>query len=72
MNDGEAEVPLQGGRVTPAVVRVGNTVRRPPRMNAEFVHVLLNHLAAVGFDGTPRFLGTDEQGRDVLSYIEGG
>ena len=66
----DAEVPLAGGRVT-AVVRVGNTVRRPPRVNAEFVHALLDHLATGGFDGAPRFLGTDQQGRDVLSYLEG-
>jgi Ser/Thr protein kinase RdoA (MazF antagonist) len=66
----EAEVPLTGGRAT-SVVRVGDTVRRPPRLNAEFVHALLDHLAEAGFDGAPRFLGTDEQGRDVLSYIEG-
>jgi aminoglycoside phosphotransferase (APT) family kinase protein len=25
----------------------------------------------VGFDGTPRFLGLDEQGREILSYIHG-
>jgi Ser/Thr protein kinase RdoA (MazF antagonist) len=67
----DAEIPLQGGRITPAVVRVGQTVRRPPRLTAEFVHVLLEHLAAVGFDGAPRFLGTDDKGRDILSYIEG-
>jgi len=67
----DAEIPLQGGRITPGVVRVGQTVRRPPRLTAEFVHVLLEHLAAVGFDGAPRFLGTDEKGRDILSYIEG-
>jgi aminoglycoside phosphotransferase (APT) family kinase protein len=66
----DAEVPLAEERVT-SVVRVGNTVRRPPRMNGEFVHALLDHLAAVDFDGAPRFLGTDEQGRDILSYLEG-
>jgi Ser/Thr protein kinase RdoA (MazF antagonist) len=66
----EAEVPLAGGRVT-RVVRVGNTVRRPPRLNAEFIHALLDHLAAIGFDGAPRFLGSDEQGRDILSWLEG-
>ncbi len=65
------ELPLLGGRVTADVVRIGNTVRRPPRMNAEFVHALLDHLAAAGFEGAPRFLGTDERGRDILSYIEG-
>ena len=67
----DAEIPLQGGRITPGVVRVGQTVRRPPRLTAEFVHALLEHLAAVGFDGAPHFLGTDEKGRDILSYIEG-
>jgi Ser/Thr protein kinase RdoA (MazF antagonist) len=66
----ETEVPLAEGRVT-SVVRVGNTVRRPPRLNAEFIHALLDHLAAVGFDGAPRFWGTDDQGRDILSYVEG-
>jgi Ser/Thr protein kinase RdoA (MazF antagonist) len=66
----ETEVPLAGGRVS-SVVRVGDTVRRPPRLNAEFVHALLAHLAAADFDGAPRFLGSDEQGRDVLSYLEG-
>jgi Ser/Thr protein kinase RdoA (MazF antagonist) len=66
-----SEVPLLGGRVTAGIVRIGDTVRRPPRMNAEFVHALLAHLAAAGFEGAPRFLGTDELGRDVLSYIDG-
>src|SRR6516162_4194015 len=42
----DAEIPLQGGRTTPAVLRMGQTVRRPPRLMAEFVHVLLEHLAA--------------------------
>jgi len=29
------------------------------------------HLQRVGFTEAPRFLGTDEQGRECLSYIEG-
>jgi hypothetical protein len=35
------------------------------------VHALLDHLEAFGFDGAPRHLGTDDQGRSVLSFIEG-
>jgi hypothetical protein len=35
------------------------------------VHALLRHLAAAGFDGAPRVLGIDAQGREVLSYLEG-
>ncbi len=66
-----SETLLVGGRTTPGVVRIGNTVRRPPALNAEFVHFLLRHLECTGFDGAPRSLGRDEDGRDVLGWIEG-
>jgi hypothetical protein len=65
------EIPLAGGRITPGVVRVGDTVRRPTNPNSPFVHKLLLHLEAVGFYAAPRFLGIDEQGREILSYREG-
>ncbi len=32
---------------------------------------LLRHLETVGFDGSPRALGFDADGREVLSYIDG-
>jgi aminoglycoside phosphotransferase (APT) family kinase protein len=32
---------------------------------------LLRHLEHAGFDGAPRWLGTDELGREILSYVEG-
>lgn len=35
------------------------------------MHAFLNHLERVGFDGAPRYLGVDENGRAVLTYIEG-
>jgi hypothetical protein len=36
------------------------------------VHALLRYLEASGFDGAhPRVLGTDEQGREILTYIPG-
>lgn len=64
------EQPLTGGMdAARGVVRVGDTVRRPSM--AAPVRALLRHLEAVGFDGAPRHLGTDEQGRDVLSWVEG-
>jgi aminoglycoside phosphotransferase (APT) family kinase protein len=66
-----AEVPLTGGRLTSGVVRVGDTVRRPTGPHAPFVHRLLRHLEAVGFDGAPRLLGVDEHGREVLSFLPG-
>lgn len=67
----EAEIPLTGGWVTTGVVRVGETVRRPPTPRADFVQRLLLHLEAAGLSAAPRFLGLDEQGRQVLSFLEG-
>ena len=66
-----AEIPLLGGRLTPGIVRVGNTVRRPPKGNATFVRDLLLFLEEQGFPFAPRFFGRDEQGRDTLSYLQG-
>ena len=48
MIEGQDEVPLRGGRVTAGVVRVGETVRRPPTANSDFVKRLLRHLADQG------------------------
>jgi aminoglycoside phosphotransferase (APT) family kinase protein len=64
------EQQLAGGFVN-AVVRVGDTVRRPPSPNAGFVHDLLDHLERHGWAGAPRYLGTDADGREVLSFLEG-
>jgi hypothetical protein len=61
---------LEGGDVN-TVVRIGDTVRRPTGAWSPAVHALLAHFEAVGFDGAPRFLGIDEQGREILSYVEG-
>jgi aminoglycoside phosphotransferase (APT) family kinase protein len=69
--DEPTELALEGGRQTDGVVRVGDTVRRPLHARSEYVHAVLEHLASVGFDGAPRLLGVDEQGREVLGYIPG-
>jgi len=75
MSDGgtrsDEEVPLTGGISTPGVVRVGDTVRRPQKADAEYTQRLLLHLERCGFAGAPRFLGVDERGRTILSFIEG-
>lgn len=65
------EVPLPGGSVAASVVRVGDTVRRSTERWSPAVHLVLQHLEAVGFEGAPRFLGIDDQGRETLSWIEG-
>lgn len=68
----EEEIPLAGGMGSGgAVVRVGDTVRRPWRAHSPAVHALLAHLAAQGFDGAPRFLGADDRGREILTYLDG-
>ena len=52
-------------------MRVGNTVRRPRGAGHEVVEALLTHLEQVEFDGSPRFLGIDQQGRQILEYLDG-
>ncbi len=52
-------------------MRVGDTVRRAAGASRAAVRELLVHLESVGFDGAPRHLGTDDQGREVLSWIDG-
>lgn len=69
--DPRHEILLSGGRITDGVVRVGNTVRRPRKAASPIVSSLLNHLDGKGLNGVPRYLGTDEQGRDILTYIPG-
>ncbi|MBA3841478.1 MAG: phosphotransferase [Actinobacteria bacterium] len=71
-HDEEAiEIPLLGGWVTSGVVRIGDTVRRPLSPRSVFVHQFLRELEALGFYGAPRFLGIDELGREVLSFVPG-
>jgi hypothetical protein len=60
---------LTGGHLNP-VVRVGDTVRRTPGPWTPAVHLLLEHLERSGFDGAPRVLGFDDQGREVLSFLD--
>jgi len=68
---GDEEVQLVGGRQSSGIVRVGDTVCRPPHRNSDFVRALLRHFEIVGFDGAPRLLGIDDMGREILTYIEG-
>jgi len=66
------ETPLLGGTSNRGLVfKVDDTVHRPQAPGARAVHALLDHLERVGFDGAPRFLGLDDQGREVLSYLPG-
>lgn len=53
------------------IVRIGNTVHRPANWWTPAVHDLLNYLESVGFPYSPRVLGYDKEGREVLTYIGG-
>ena len=58
-----------GGNLNDAV-RVGDTVRRRAGPWTPAVHALLRFLEAEGFPA-PRARGMDEQGREILEFIEG-
>lgn len=53
------------------VYRHGGTVRRETGPWTPAVHELLKHLESVGFDGSPRVLGVDQDGFEVLTFIDG-
>jgi hypothetical protein len=64
------EVQLPGGNAGGAVL-VDGTVRRTAGPWTPTVHALLRFLEAAGFDGAPRALGIDAQGREILSFLPG-
>jgi hypothetical protein len=65
----EIEIRLAGN--TSSVWRRGATIRRSTGPWTPAVHGLLRQLEAVGFQGAPRVLGLDEQGREILSFLAG-
>ncbi|MDQ0754630.1 phosphotransferase [Arthrobacter sp. B3I4] len=71
--DGEAsDVELMpAGDVTEGVVRIGGTIRRPHQRQSRAVAEYLDWLEDAGFEGSPRFLGRDDEGRDVLTFVPG-
>lgn len=69
MNTNE-EQKLSGGQNT-EVVRVGDTVRRHIGPNANYVHGVLTLLQEKDYKHSPRYLGVDDKGREILSFIDG-
>ncbi|MDT2046776.1 MULTISPECIES: phosphotransferase [Priestia] len=69
-NQYENEEMLTGGNVS-NVYRSGDTVRRDLKPDSVKIHKLLKHLEKKDFRYTPKFLGIDEKGREILSFIEG-
>lgn len=60
-----------GGGNRSTVVRVGDTVRRSTGPHSLAVHDLLIRLEDAGYPYSPRFLGVDGSGREVLSFLPG-
>jgi hypothetical protein len=65
------EEPLSGGRNASEVVRIGDTVRRARDQGSAFAAQVLGYLESAGYPHAPRYLGVDEHGRDILTYIPG-
>jgi hypothetical protein len=61
---------LPGGYTTGAVL-IGDVIHKPAEPWTATVHALLRHLEDAGFDGAPRALGFDDQGREMLTYLPG-
>jgi Phosphotransferase enzyme family len=66
-----AESVLSGGNVNARVVRISDTVRRQLTAHSPTIHQLLLHLKAKGFQESPRFLGIDDQNREVTTFLTG-
>ncbi|MCB5280392.1 MULTISPECIES: phosphotransferase [unclassified Arthrobacter] len=62
---------MPAGDVTDGVVRVGGTIRRPHQPQSLAVAAYLDWLEDAEFDASPRFLGRDAAGRDVLTFVPG-
>ena len=61
---------LEGGREN-QILRSGKTVHRPSGHWTPAVHALLKHIHAQGFHGAPLPLEFDENGREIVTFLEG-
>ena len=66
----DGEQLLEGGNVAAAVVRIGNTVRKPWTESTPHVFELMTAVRKAGVD-VPAVLGRDEQGRQITEFIPG-
>ncbi|MDE0579048.1 MAG: phosphotransferase [bacterium] len=70
MGSGSGEGEMIAGKVT-EFVRVGDEVLRPASANSKSMWQLLTHLEECGFQGAPRVVGTETDGAERLTWIEG-
>jgi thiamine kinase-like enzyme len=64
------EEKLEGGNIS-SVAKIGKTVRRNQNKYSNSIHELLKYLEKSNYHFSPRYLGTDEKNREILTYIEG-
>ena len=69
--EGKNKQPLNGGRVTKGLFLLHGAVHRPKRPNSAFVAGALAYAHANGLDFVPEYLGEDEDGNDMFSFIPG-
>lgn len=62
---------LTGGLVSEGVVRIGATVRRPVSAQTPTIHRLLRHVRDQGVTWAPAVHGIDDEGREILDFLEG-
>lgn len=67
--ESDPELEVVAGRVT-EFVRVGDTVRRPATGSSASVRQLLVHFEEAGYDGAPRYLGSEPDGSMVLTWTD--
>ncbi|MEU4243544.1 phosphotransferase [Actinoplanes sp. NPDC026619] len=65
-----SEESLPGGNTTGAAL-IDGVVHKPSSPSTPTVHALLRFLEEAGFEGAPRVLGLDEQGRQKLTFLAG-
>jgi hypothetical protein len=64
------EIVLKGGNVN-RVIKKGATVRRPVKNWSISIQRLLQYIRGNGFMQAPEFLGLDEEGREILTFLPG-
>lgn len=65
------ETILSGGTNAESIVKIGKNVHRSKTHNFEFIHAMLLWLEKQRFSYAPKYVGIDEQGREILSFVEG-
>ncbi|WP_344767281.1 phosphotransferase [Aeromicrobium panaciterrae] len=67
----DTEQPEHLPGATGGATRIGRTVRRPTGAWTPAVHELLTYLHDNGLRGIPELHGSDDEGREILEYVEG-